>query len=152
MGTRSAIGFVRPDGSCCTVYCHWDGYPSHHLPILLEHYNTLEKAQKLVEPGSMSSLRTTHTWESETIPDNNGRFGTKQDENGDTVYTCTREPQPLYYFERGDGDPPVISSCQAACERHFTAKDCEHLYVYEPQAGWQHYKLGSGSALAAFII
>lgn len=161
MGTRSAIGYVRPDGTIRAVYCHWDGYPSHHLPILKVYYNTLEKAKKLIKPGSMSSLRTTHTWESDTIPDKNGRFGTKQDENGNTVYTHTREPQPLYHAERGDngpwnatggsyGEPPVTFAGPTECGTHFESQCCEHIYLYRPRLGWFHYPL-DGCALSAFF-
>ena len=56
MGTRSDIIVHRADGKWTRIYCHWDGYPSHHGPLLLRHYNTQELAEKLVEPGDMSSL------------------------------------------------------------------------------------------------
>lgn len=56
MGTRSNIGVERADGSVIGIYCHWDGYPSHHVPILTKHYNTEALALALVEPGDMSSL------------------------------------------------------------------------------------------------
>ena len=61
MATRSSIHSF--DGETLTsVYCHWDGYPSHHAPILLEHINTPEKVNELLGFGSISSL------EKNTIP------------------------------------------------------------------------------------
>jgi hypothetical protein len=33
MATRSAIGYALPSGKVRAVYCHWDGSPSHQLPI-----------------------------------------------------------------------------------------------------------------------
>ena len=63
MATRSAIGYRKLDGSVRAVYCHWDGYPEHQLPILKKHYNGIRKVQALIKPGSMSSLRTRSTWE-----------------------------------------------------------------------------------------
>ena len=56
MGTRSAIVVKLEDGSYRGIYCHWDGYPSHHGPLLTEHYNTQESAEALVNLGFLSSL------------------------------------------------------------------------------------------------
>ena len=56
MATRSTISVQHKDGSISSIYCHWDGYPSHHAPILLEHYNSLELAEQLVSHGSLSLL------------------------------------------------------------------------------------------------
>ncbi len=56
MATRSRIGMVKSDGKIVSVYCHWDGYPSHVGKLLLEDYNTLEKVAELLSHGSISSL------------------------------------------------------------------------------------------------
>lgn len=56
MGTRSRIGVVNPSGSITSIYCHWDGYPDHHLPILTGHYDTKDKVADLIALGSLSSL------------------------------------------------------------------------------------------------
>ena len=56
MATRSRIAIENQDGTVLSIYCHWDGYPSHHGPILLEHYTTQEKVKSLIELGSISSL------------------------------------------------------------------------------------------------
>ena len=56
MGTRSKIAIEDQDGKVRSIYCHWDGYPSHHGPILLEHYTTQEKVESLIELGAISSL------------------------------------------------------------------------------------------------
>ena len=34
MSTRSNIGILEKDGTVYTIYCHFDGYPRHHFPIL----------------------------------------------------------------------------------------------------------------------
>lgn len=153
MGTRSAIGVVQPDGSIRAVYCHWDGYPEHQLPILQEHYNTDAKARKLIAPGSMSSLRTTHTWESEPMPDpEGGRFSYLKDEDGLTLYSHLRDPQPLYHHERGDDGPwnsaggsysipPATFTQKFPADEHFRGMGCEHMYLYRPKYGWFHYEL-----------
>jgi hypothetical protein len=56
MGTRSTISIENEDGTCTTVYCHWDGYPDHHGPILLGAYDTADKVRALLAPGDMSQL------------------------------------------------------------------------------------------------
>jgi hypothetical protein len=128
MATRSAIGYALPSGKVRAVYCHWDGYPSHQLPILEEHYPTLSKVRELIRPGSMSALRTTQIWESK----------------------ATRDPQPLYHHERGPGpwsagdggygDPP-FSVPDADAPSHWAEYGCEHLYIFRPGYGWFHYEL-----------
>lgn len=144
MGTRSAIGYALPSGRIKAVYCHWDGYPTHHLPILQEHYNTLAKARALIKPGSMSQLRTTETWASEA-PRINGKpdFGAPR--------TNQRDPQPLYHHERGQGpwcadggsygDPPHTSGCTNSAMAFWRDYCCEHLYIFRAGYGWFHYEL-----------
>jgi hypothetical protein len=56
MATRSKIAIEDQDGTVRSIYCHWDGYPSHHGPILLENYTTQEKVESLIALGSISSL------------------------------------------------------------------------------------------------
>ena len=56
MGTRSNIIVEREDGKWCRIYSHWDGYPSHHGPLLLNHYNRQARAKSLVSYGDLSSL------------------------------------------------------------------------------------------------
>lgn len=56
MATRSRIGIEQEDGTILSIYCHWDGYPSHNGRILLEHYTDRDKVSKLMELGAISSL------------------------------------------------------------------------------------------------
>ena len=55
MSTRSLIG-VNSNNNIRSVYCHFDGYPEHHLPILQECYQTQEKANLLIDQGGISIL------------------------------------------------------------------------------------------------
>ena len=57
MATRSTIGVRINEKEREVVYCHWDGYPDYNGRILVEHYNTQEKAEALVKLGNISSLR-----------------------------------------------------------------------------------------------
>ena len=56
MATRSIIGKRNENGTITVIYCHYDGYPDHHGPILLGYYNTPEKIVRLLELGNLSCL------------------------------------------------------------------------------------------------
>jgi len=56
MSTRARIGIMNANGSISSIYTHNDGYPSHHAPILLGHYNTPDKIRELLHLGNLSSL------------------------------------------------------------------------------------------------
>lgn len=85
MGTRSTIAVVHADGTVSQVYCHWDGYPSHNGAILLEHFTTLEKIEKLISLGDLSSLAAD--------------LGAKQDFDDPVPHTCV-----FYGRDRGETD------------------------------------------------
>ena len=135
MGTRSAIGYLQPSGSVRAVFCHWDGYPSHQLPILNKHYNTTEKVKALVKPGYMSSLRTRDTWETygdRLLEDDNGDY--IRDSEGYFRKEGDRDPQPLYHYERGHFYQPADykpKTSSRPLDFWFQERDCEYLYVWD---------------------
>jgi hypothetical protein len=55
MATRSTIS-IEENGKIRSIYCHWDGYPTNNGAILLEHYNTSDKVNELINLGSLSFL------------------------------------------------------------------------------------------------
>ena len=57
MSTRSYICVKQNDGSYKGVYCHWDGYLTYNGAMLLDHYNSLEKANEILALGDISSLK-----------------------------------------------------------------------------------------------
>ena len=57
MATRSTIAIEHEDGTIQQVYCHWDGYLSNNGRILMEHYQDPAKVQRLIDHGSISSLK-----------------------------------------------------------------------------------------------
>jgi len=117
MATRSAIALQTAHGFRA-VYCHWDGYPSHQLPILQRRYNTARTAAALIAPGDISSLETEDLWD---------RSAAK------------REPQPLYYCERGETNVSPRSFATAAELMQWAdGSGCEHVYTYQPRKGWAH--------------
>lgn len=120
MATRSVIA-VRTGTArkprYLAVYCHYDGYPEHQLPILTEHHNSPAKALTLVAGGDMSCLHTNLGWNRETRP----------------------ETGPLYYWERGETnvDARSFGTVQELIEYH-QESGCEHSYVFVPKQGWVH--------------
>jgi hypothetical protein len=72
MATRSTIAIELPNGTVQSIYCHWDGYPSHNGQLLMDHYKTSDKVESLIALGSISLLApevsipegSTHSFES----------------------------------------------------------------------------------------
>lgn len=123
MATRSVIA-VRTGTArkprYVAVYCHYDGYPSHQMPLLLAHHDSHEAAQQLVAGGDISALHTNLGWDRETLPASG----------------------PLYYAERGETgvDARKFSSITSLIE-HFRDMGCEHSYVFVPKQGWVHTEI-----------
>ena len=55
MSTHSLIGILFDD-NIEYVYCHFDGYPEHMLPILRQNYGDSTQAFELVSLGNLSSI------------------------------------------------------------------------------------------------
>ncbi len=56
MSTNARVGILNEDGTITSIYTHWDGYPSHHAPILRENYGNEDKVRALMELGDLSEL------------------------------------------------------------------------------------------------
>ena len=56
MSTHSRIGYLTPDGLVISIYCHFDGYPSHNGKILKEHYTDPARVEALMSLGDISTL------------------------------------------------------------------------------------------------
>jgi len=116
MATRSAIA-LQKGGTFQAIYCHWDGYPSHQLPILQSKYGTASTARALIAPGDLSSLETEHDWQRQPLP----------------------QPRPLYYAERGEPNvSPRSFADLAELKAWADSCCCEHVYWYQPRKGWNH--------------
>lgn len=55
MSTHAAI-ITKTEKGYKGIYVHFDGYPEHTGKILLEHYNTPEKVNELIDLGNLSYL------------------------------------------------------------------------------------------------
>jgi hypothetical protein len=56
MATRSTIAIVDENNEGRQIYCHWDGYLEGNGTTLMKHYTTIEKINKLMDLGDLSSL------------------------------------------------------------------------------------------------
>jgi hypothetical protein len=125
MATRSCIGVrvgTAKKPRYVAVYCHYDGYTSHQMPLLLAHHDSHEAAQELVAGGDISALHTNLGWDRETLP----------------------QSGPLYYADRGEVPavvaPKEFTDIQALLD-HFQECGCEHAYVFVPGQSWVHTDL-----------
>lgn len=59
MSTHSMIGRVTVDGTVRAIYCHFDGYPQHHIPRLVKYWNDDAKVRTLIGKGDLETLDST---------------------------------------------------------------------------------------------
>ena len=124
MATRSSIGVKTADG-ILSIYCHWDGYPSHNGKILKEHYTSPTKVMELLQLGNLSILGP--------------ELGEQHDFDGGGVPGwCT-----AYGRDRGETEQNAIT--------HKTIKEwkgarsnwcCEYGYLFDVATGkWKTYTI-----------
>jgi len=128
MATRGFISIKHKDNTYSGVYLHWDSYPDFAGNILKKDYQARSKVIDLIDGGDISSLKTTQTWDSILMKDENGDH--IKNEDGTNKYSNTREEQPLYYHERGETDEDIIYP------KHF--KNHQQLYKYAKESGCEY--------------
>ena len=135
MGTRSRIGIINDDATITHVYCHWDGYPKHHGPILLEAYDTEAKVRELLAMGSMSVLDRS--------------IGVKHDFDGDRPEgTCT-----FHGRDRQDFCMPTLKQHVGEFLQEATDSDAEWLYLfYAGSWRYSHANLANRPRCWDFLI
>ncbi len=57
MATRSNIGIKLENGQYEMIYSHFDVYPRHVGKVLVNHFDSYEKALELLEGTSIRSFR-----------------------------------------------------------------------------------------------
>ena len=139
MGTRSRIGIELKDHSVVSTYCHYDGYPEHNGKILTNLYTTKEQVSNLIDGGSMSSLHTSHVWETKALRNEANEIIT--DSAGNWMYEPTRPNQPLYHTERGE----EIEVSHANFNEFISGiSGEEYAYLFTRNNQWKCYKIGWG--------
>jgi hypothetical protein len=116
MSTRGRIGIELADGSILSIYSHFDSYSEGLGVKLVEHFNTKEKVQELVDLGDISCIWTNLGFNQETLP----------------------ETGPLPYSARGEDCPPRLDA--DLCEYLLPDNSEEYAYVF--RAGqWVCYNM-----------
>ena len=113
MATRGRIGLELSDGSVLSIYSHYDNYPEFVGVKLVEHFNTKEKVQELIDMGDISCLWTNAGWNNETLP----------------------ETGPLPYSTRGEDCPPRLD----ANKYDYLADGEEYAYLFTQNQQWVCY-------------
>ena len=125
MATRSHIGKRNQDGSITSIYCHWDGYPEHHGPILNGHYKDESKLDKLLEMGNLSSLAQ---------------------EIGDESHDFNNPPEGICNFygrDRKEKNQEASTLTDSAFQRMLKESWGEYVYILE-NGEWKYSHIGDG--------
>ncbi len=107
MSTHSTIGYELPGGSYAGVYCHYDGYPEHIVPVLLKlgHDGVMMAVEKALLEGG---FRTFEEDGVETFVEAKGEVeATHRSHLLQTEWPCKQE---VYnYIIRLDGSVECVS-------------------------------------------
>jgi hypothetical protein len=117
MSTRGRIGLELSDGSILSIYSHFDSYPEGLGVKLVEHFNTKEKVQELVDLGDISCIWTNLGFNQETLP----------------------EVGPLPYSSRGEDCPPRLDA--DLCEYLLPDNSEEYAYIFTQKGEWVCYNM-----------
>lgn len=124
MSTRSLICREQPDGTYYGIYCHSDGYLSYNGAMLLDHYSDMEKLDKLLALGDISSLNIN------VDPDPTKPHSFDYDK---------RQAGVVVAYGRDRGETGVEA-------RQISLKDaqdswCEYMYIFAQDGKWYYYDL-----------
>ena len=136
MGTRSAIGYMTPEGKIRAKYSHYDGYVAGVGQTLINSYQEARKIAQMVELGDQSFLAD------EIFPKGEHSFNTP--EEGVTVF---------YGRDRGEEgtEAQEFDTVQEFVE-YYAGAGCEYFYLHTA-AGWiVHDRYGAGTDENGFPI
>ena len=123
MSTHSRIGMEQEDGSVKSIYCHFDGYPSHNGKILNESFKDHDKVKSLIDLGDISFLR------SEVEPTFEHTFSNPQE--GVTV---------AYHRDRGES---LHSNKDKSVSAFFSLQNEPYIYMFTQEGEWLVKRSGS---------
>ena len=133
MGTRSFIAKEIGDDQYRTIYCHSDGYLTYNGAMLVDHYNTPEAVDELLNLGDISSLGERPNPDL----DRPHRFDYDMRQEGVTV---------AYSRDRGDKNTEarVMSLAELDDPNNWTA----YVYIFTQDNEWKYFEAGqSGQGL-----
>ena len=125
MSTRSLIGVKQPDETIKYVYCHFDGYPEGVGKMLMQHYNSLERANAIIALGGISYLEPKLEPDTELAPCANPYYGGEVRHSFETPH---KGVTVAYHRDRGEG--LCIDECFS--EKHYWhTADWDYKYLFK---------------------
>lgn len=126
MATRSYICMETEEGYL-GIYCHNDGYLSYNGAMLLDHYATREKVERLFRLGDISSLNENL----DPYPYYPHTFEDRQ--KGVTVF-----------FHRDKGEPIETTSARKVKLERLNLPNSwiEYCYVFTKEDEWMYFRCG----------
>lgn len=113
MSTNSTIAVQLPDGSINGIYCHWNGYIEYNGLMLLTHYNTLQKAKRIIKHGYLSVLHS-------SVNAPKGKVHTFE----------TPQPKVCIYYGRDRGDDNVALDKSVTWDDFVLEQGREYNYLF----------------------
>ena len=124
MSTRSMILKEQEDGSYFGIYCHSDGYLTHNGAMLIDHYNSRERVDKLISLGDLSYLAP------KIEPDENEPHTFDKPQKGACIF---------YGRDRGETS---TEATDVTLEELNSDPWIEYTYVFGKNNEWKYFEYG----------
>lgn len=128
MDARSLIAIEDNLAESLVIYCHYDGYPSHQMPLLNEKYNTPVAIRKLLSMGDLSCLETGKDWNLQPM-----------------------EPQPLPYRMLGTTHTEMQRIRTTDLRDYAREHGADYVYLFRGAHGWCYWKVDLLTQAAAVV-
>lgn len=130
MSIRSYICIEKEEGKYLGVYCHSDGYPTYNGAMLLDHYSSRERVEKLIELGDISLLEENLSPDPHYLHDFDHR----------------QEHVTLFY-SRDRGDKKELTEARYVRLEKLNIPDSwiDFVYVYGLDNIWRMFQCGQNS-------
>jgi hypothetical protein len=126
MSTRSFIAKEIGDDQYRTIYCHNDGYLTYNGAMLLDHYNTPELVDRLLDLGDVSSLGP------KLDPDQDKPHSFDYNERQDGVTVA-------YTRDRGDNPKDTKADIMSMDELDDPQNWTEYVYIFTKDNEWKYF-------------
>ena len=125
MSTRSYIVRENPDGTYTGIYCHCDGYLTYNGAMLLDHYATKDRVDRLLSYGHLSVL-------DEKIEPDPSRVHTFDE----------RQPGVCVFYGRDRGEKFQQALKVDLAEIDKPESWVDYCYVFGKDGTWRYFKCG----------